>query len=346
MDVVIRINGRGNAWPLELGTRGTRHRSLRCSASEYANTSLSILGYASMDDEEPQWEVLFDVGQGVLPFLVQNGNRLPDAVLLSHPHYDHVSGLDWLGASHRRNRDGQAKLPVFTTAPCWMDIISHYPWLSADFDPVALELRQRTNIDVAPGLSVTAFSVFHGAYAPGACLMLIEYVGKSGQAKAILSGDLLCPLIEPHDYDLLKEAAVAYVDANTRFPCPRSGHWSIVEKSSPVAESLMAWIGKQDIDRLLAPHVGARGFEAFAESFKRSIDSLHQLCWSINSFVERAAPRSVALVHYSGYEDVTDHQETILIDTDLLEWVGNAARSKTVWRVPPIADEFVLYKEV
>lgn len=63
MRVIIRTNGRGNAWPLELGAHGPRHDALVRVASEYANTSLSILGYDGPG--APSWEVLFDVGQGV-----------------------------------------------------------------------------------------------------------------------------------------------------------------------------------------------------------------------------------------------------------------------------------------
>lgn len=341
MRVVIRVNGRGNAWPLELGASDGRHQAHRYSTFEYANTSLSILGYASKDDVEPQWEVLFDAGQGVAPFLIQNGNRLPDAVLISHPHYDHIAGLDWLGASHRRNRWDQAKLPIFATTPCWAEVAGRFPWLNADFVLTELVFRQKTNIAVAPGLSVTAFPVFHGPFAPGACLMLLEYAEGDNQAKAILSGDLLTPLIEPHDYDLLRDAAVAYVDTNTRFPSPGTGHWSITGASD--SDPLKTWLGQQDIDRLLALQKGAQDFEALCKSFKSSVSSLHQLCWSIDTFVMQAAPRSVALVHYSGYEDAKEHKEAILTDTELLDWVSSEASSKTVWRVPRVADEFVLH---
>lgn len=346
MRVIIRVNGRGNAWPLELGASGARHRSHKCSTFEYANTSLSILGYASKDDVEPTWEVLFDVGQGVVPFLIQNGNRLPDAVLISHPHYDHVAGLDWLGASHRRNRRDQAKLPIFATTPCWGEVAGRFPWLNADFTITDLVFRQKTDIAVVPGLSVTAFPVFHGAFAPGACLMLLEYTEGSSRAKAILSGDLLTPLVEPSDYDLLSGAAVAYVDTNTRFPSPRTGHWSLTEKVSKSASDpnpLKTWFGQQDIDRLLSVHKGAQGFEALCESFKSSVNSLHELCWSIDTFVKWAEPQSVALVHYSGYEDAKEHNEVILTDTELLDWASSEACSKTIWRVPRVADEFVLH---
>jgi hypothetical protein len=337
MRVVIRTNGRGNAWPLELGASGARHQSLIDAVPEYANTSLSILGYDRANATEPRWEVLFDIGQGVLPFLVQHGNRLPDAVLLSHPHYDHVSGLDWLGASVRRNRHPHAKLPVLTTSLCWKDITNRFPWFNTDFTLQALTLRPKTAIDVAPGLSVTALPVFHGMYAPGSCLLLLEYTENGAYAKAILSGDLLCPLIEPHDYTLLHGARVAYVDANTRFPCPPSGHWSILHASSG-ANPLPNWMANLKLDDLLAPDAGM-------VSIPRAMHLDRVLCWSIDTFVERVAPQSVALVHYSGYEDSTVHHEAILTDVELRQWVCSNLDAQT-WYIPLAGHKFVLYDEV
>jgi Beta-lactamase superfamily domain len=337
MRVVIRTNGRGNAWPLELGVSGARHQSLIDAASEYANTSLSILGYDRADATEPCWEVLFDIGQGVLPFLVQHGNRLPDAILLSHPHYDHVSGLDWLGASVRRNRHPHAKLPVLTTALCWQDVTHRFPWFNADFALQPLTLHTKTAITDAPGLSVTAFPVFHGAYAPGACLMLLEYAENNVRAKAILSGDLLCPLIEPQDYALLQGARVAYVDANTRFPCPSSGHWSMIGTTGG-ANPLQSWIASQTITNLLVPHAGM-------VSLPPHMHLAHDLCWSIDTFIQRTAPQAVALVHYSGYEDDTVHQEAILTDSQLSQWVCTNLGTQT-WEVPRPGHEFVLYDGV
>ena len=111
MNVCIRVNGRGNAWPLELGAPYSPRYSLLVKQSqEFANTSLSILGIeGNATNGELKWEILFDIGQGVMPFLIQQNNRLPDAVLLSHPHYDHVSGLDWLVQSYKRNRFSQTR---------------------------------------------------------------------------------------------------------------------------------------------------------------------------------------------------------------------------------------------
>jgi hypothetical protein len=324
--IIIRTNGRGNAWPLELGAHGARHDAFINIASEYANTSLSILGYQG--GPEPSWEVLFDIGQGVLPFLVQHGNRLPTAILLSHSHYDHVSGLDWLGASAHRN--GQP-IPVFTTTGCWQDITQRFPWLTPNFIFHSLPFGVITPITGINGLRVTAFPVYHGMYAPGACLLLVEYIGHDNRAtKAILSGDLLCPLIDPNHYHLLEGARIAYVDANTRFPHPDTGHWSIIEAGLAGAGQLAPWIAGRTLQDLLVPHGAAPLLPA-------GIDLRHDLCWSIETFVDRLHPQSVALVHYSGYED-----QQILTDAELRNWLP-AYLNAAAWQVPRPAHEFILY---
>ena len=325
--VVIRTNGRGNAWPLELGAHGPRHDALVRVASEYANTSLSILGYDG--PTVPSWEVLFDVGQGVLPFLVQHGNRLPTAILLSHPHYDHVSGLDWLGAS--ANRYGNP-IPVLTAPLCWEQIKQNFPWLAANFMFCPLQYGVTTPIPGVNRLHVTAFPVYHGPYAPGACLLLLEFnLPNNRVAKAILSGDLLCPLIDPNQYDRLKEVRIAYFDANTRFPHPTTGHWSIIEAPAVGgANELDPWIEAKTLPDLLTAHGGGSLLPA-------GLSLRHDLCWSINTFVDRLRPQHVALVHYSGYED-----QEILTDSELRHWLPLHLNS-AAWRVPLAADEFLLY---
>jgi hypothetical protein len=202
--------------------------------------------------------------------------------------------------------------------------------LSSNFDPVALSFGVKTSINNIAGLSVTAFPVFHGAYAPGACMMLIEYVGLGGAEKAILSGDLLCPLVAPDDYHLLRGVRVAYVDANTRFPAPNSGHWSIIENNPQGQDELAAWIGVHSIHELLTPH-------ADLSLLRSGLNLGTDLCWSIKSFVERIEPQMVSLVHYSGYED-----GEILDDVRLQRWLPSHVSAAT-WKIPRPGDEFVLY---
>jgi hypothetical protein len=67
------------------------------------------------------------------------------------------------------------------------------------------------------------------------------------------------------------------------------------------------------------------------------IDLRHDLCWSIETFVDRLHPQSVALVHYSGYED-----QQILTDAELRNWLPTYL-NVAAWQVPRPAHEFILY---
>ena len=75
----IRINGRGDAWPVLLGQSHPMYSPN--IAEDYANTSYSIVGYEGSKPltENIQWEILIDAGHGIVPFLLKNNNRIPDA---------------------------------------------------------------------------------------------------------------------------------------------------------------------------------------------------------------------------------------------------------------------------
>lgn len=60
MAIHIRVNGRGNAWPLVLGDNNPRHQAHRDKPEEYANTSLSVLGEHDPATGCRRWEVLLE----------------------------------------------------------------------------------------------------------------------------------------------------------------------------------------------------------------------------------------------------------------------------------------------
>lgn len=358
MNVYIRVNGRGNAWPLELGADNPRDSALRGQLLEYSNTSLSILGINGVPSSgELQWDVLFDIGQGIVPFLVQNGNRLPDAVILSHLHYDHISGLDWLVQSYKRNRRKETPLPVYTSKPCWDEVVLRFYWLKDDMKLRELKPGENCIVEEAPGLSLIAFPVFHGDYAPGASLLLAQYRTdtRSLPYQAIFTGDLLCPLLREQDFERLRGAHVIYADANTRFPWPRSGHWSIVDHDArkgigTQSTAIVSWKQRFHPSYLLTPH--SRGFEEvthfFLDEFLNQVGAGHKLYWSIFEFVRRIQPQDVQLVHYSGYEDLKHHEQAILDYERLLDWTQNEARRLDLsvqWRIPKPGDCLPLFSE-
>jgi ribonuclease BN (tRNA processing enzyme) len=362
MGIYIRVNGRGSAWPLELAAHHSsdhRHAALQGRPHEYANTSLSILKVDDAPSHAPvHWEVLFDIGQGIVPFLVQHGNRLPDAVILSHPHFDHVSGLDWLVQSYRRQTSAKAPLPVYTSKPCWETVARIFGYLvhSERLPGMLLrELRPGESQDIpeAPGLQVTAFPVFHGDFAPGASLLLLEYA-EAAHRKAVLTGDLLCPLLRHSDFERLRDADVLYVDAYSRFPWPRTNHWSFAaydprQGRETESTELTAWRRDYPLTYLITPHTRAferqthRQYYRFFDDFLlEALQDRSQLCWSIVEFAQRIQPQRIQLVHYGGHEDLRHYGQAILNDEELLSWTQREALSCNLaaeaWSVPRPGD--------
>lgn len=343
----IRVNGRGNAWPLDLrptDTQNLRHNELFKQFSEYSNTSFSIL-IESKDAAEPQARVhlLLDVGQGIVPFLVQQEDGFPDALIVSHPHFDHIAGLDWLVQTYARYRP-ESKLPIYTSRPCWDAIIAHhFSYLGDKIDPHYLLPGERLKVR---GIEITGYPVFHGDFAPGAMMILLNFVDGS---KALFTGDLMCPLLRPQDWTEICGVDVVCVDANTRFPYPRSGHWSIVNhdpKKRGLSSKLNDWTEGKHPSYLITPH--SRGFEKrthdYLDEFLRQGLQYQTPCWSIFEFVRLIEPKQVQLVHYSGYEDHQHHDgQEIMTDPVLLEWTEQewavfAPMPRIAWNVPKPGD--------
>jgi len=77
----IRIYGRGNTRPVLLGQSHPMY--LPNIAEDYANASFSIVRYEGSKPltENIQWEILIGAGHGIVPSLLKNNNRIPDAIV-------------------------------------------------------------------------------------------------------------------------------------------------------------------------------------------------------------------------------------------------------------------------
>ncbi len=361
MKVTIRTNGRGNAWPQELGEPADpRQRALATDAYEHANTSFSILGGSDGQD----WQVLFDVGLGLGPFLVNEGaRRLPDVLVISHPHLDHFGGADAVVAAQRRYCSGK-RLPLYCSRPTWRRFLDTFGYLEPHLEFRPLIPGVAAAIPEAPGLWITGFPVFHGETAPGAIMAQFAFDAASGEkpVRAIFSGDLLCPLLRPCDVEEMRTAKVLYVDANNKFPAPRSGHWSITSGDHCLEpeQSLAHWFaeGRASLSYLMSPHLHGwdkdtcRYFDEFV-GWHHGADPRSALAWTILRFVENVAPATVKLVHISQYEDLRHYGAEVLEDRrleqfawDNWERLGGSSghvSNNVQFRVPRPGDLFQLH---
>lgn len=335
MSYAVLVNGRGNAWPIEVGAPcgpGSRSAAVGSDLREYANTSFSIVRESAAGNLV--WSVLVDVGMGVIPALVQSGNRLPDAVVLTHPHLDRIAGLDWLIANN--GRYGKRPLPVYASEACYNEVLTRFPWLRAGMVFKPFSLGQFIAVDTAPGLRVKALPVFHGDYAPGACMVLAvlaDATTAGGETRVLFTGDLLCPLLRKADLDELQGLTAVFADANTRFPWPNSNHWSITIGN--YQHVLQEWSRYGDAQALLKPHEGDMSAGEFLAQFLAEQPPLFW-AWAIDEFVKAIQPKNVSVVHYSGYEDAKHHDKAILTDEDLLTWLheGGVDTGAAQWHIP------------
>lgn len=351
----IRVNGVGNAWPVPLGTS---HPFYDASDPEnLANVSFSILkvsgnpGSDGINPESIEWEVLVDAGHGIVQYMIRHGNRMPDAVVLTHAHLDHTLSLDWIIQSYYRHYRKEKSMPLHASRPAWEFFSSSFPQLP----PLTLyrELKPgvKTGIEGIGGLKLTPFPVYHGESARGSGMLLFEFQSETpggtgnepevnNPVRILFSGDILCPLLRRADYRLLENCDMAFLDSNNRFPYTSSNHWSICsEGADGKSESkfLKSWRQQVSCTHLMAPHLPVKRdpeVHAYFDEFLAYCDETMPL--SVFDFCSRVRPRRVMLVHYSGMEDMNHHGEDLMNPVQLENWANAEAERRG------IASEFMV----
>lgn len=395
--IYIRVNGRGNAWPIPLGQEHPFYS--RNNIEDYANTSFSIINtngnksphqkfhphikpqhqnlwcggkinlsesasggpdsvisYKKIHNHNINWEILIDAGHGIVQYLIKHNNRLPEAIILTHPHIDHTLSIDWIIQSYYRYNN-KKRYPVYASKLCWELVVQSFPHLENIVKFNELKYGIPLKIKEAPDLKVIPFPVFHGENAPGATMLTFEYEDENLQKhKAIFSGDLLCPLLRNSGYQLLTDAKVLFVDANNRFPYPGCNHCSIIseppEKLGRERTNFLAqWKENLNLSYLIAPHSTSRQtvkqnkaiHPYFAEFLKEKNEN--KLCLSVFDFVKNISPQNTMLVHYCGDEDLRYYNQEQFTDKQLLEWTIQQAKNhniSTKFYVPRTGDLFQL----
>jgi hypothetical protein len=176
---------------------------------------------------------------------------------------------------------------------------------------------------------------------------------KSGDSTrvAILTCDLLRPLLRGSDMASLAGAEVLYVEANNRFPWPKSGHWSISSSSpSGYSNALSIWDPKNHPSYLIAPHTrrfdtsSHAYFDEFLSEALQGKDA--SALFGVLDFVREVGAKTVKVLHYSGYEDSSNYKQPILTDNDLLAWIQAEAAAAGItgvtWEVAAPDDRYTL----
>ncbi len=194
-ELLLRVNGRGGAWLGDLYNDTGHDVALHQDPYRRANTSVSLI---LRRQGEVRLHVLVDVGMGALNSLLEyqyqaHLNRI-DALLLTHPHFDHIAGLDWLAAMVRRSDvPGQPKpLPLYCSDGCYEEAITRrFTWLKDLFAHRPLSSGKPFQIEGRDGarLGVTPMAVWHGPTAPGAMIYSIE--APAQRKRIVLAWDML-----------------------------------------------------------------------------------------------------------------------------------------------------------
>ncbi len=328
---VLRVNGRGNAWPIPIAQVHPFY-SLP-GAPDYANASYSLLER----DEKGKVvrDLLVDAGHGIVPFLLRHGNRIPDAMLITHPHFDHTLGMDWIIQSYYRFR-GKKRYPVYATRGCREQILATMPHLEELVAFTDLSYGEAVEVkEMGEGITVTAFPVYHGPHARAAAMLLVEVA--PARRRLLFTGDVLLPLLRERDLERLGGVDWLITDANNRFPYPKSNHWS-VSRHPGDEKFLEPWLEEMTPDKLMAPHnhqsyANYQYLLGFFEDFPDKKDYL----LTVLDFAARIRPGHLLLAHYSGLEDEKYYGEKLLDTEGLRQWSQRTASSAvpgTTVRVP------------
>jgi len=276
-------------------------------------------------------EFIVDAGHGSIPMLLNSYNRIPEAIFITHPHFDHILGVDWIAQSYYRYHE-KKKYPLYATARCWEMMVTTIPHLAQIIDFQELPYGEPVAVGGDPGTSVTAFPVYHGPHALGAAMLyFVMDTGMDHRIRILFTGDILTPLLHAKDYDTIMGVDFLVADSNNRFPYPRCNHWSLDSgKIHHGQDYLREWQDTITIHQLLESHLmPPLPDHPYFDNLKRQeLEAV--LCTSVFDFVTRIRPEKVLIVHYGGLEDERYYLERILTASELMRWIRNEAGKRMI----------------
>ncbi|MFN8257828.1 MAG: MBL fold metallo-hydrolase [Bacteroidales bacterium] len=343
-EIIIRTNGRGNAWPVFPGFR--HHFYDHTNFYDLTNASYSILRRNILTGAIEN-EILIDAGHGIVQFNLSNQNRMPDAIVITHPHIDHTLSLDWFAQANYRVKG--TLLKVYASKLCIRQVFTNFPQLEKLVEFEELLPGNPVQPKEFPGIEIVFFPVFHGESAHGSGMILIGFKSGNKQKKVLFTGDLLCPLLRNMDIEFLKACQLIFVDSNNRFPYPKTNHWSISGFTRNATEDYFSqWLNDKGryiswlVTTSLTPEpntISGNYFDCFLEEQLAG----RKLFFDVFSFVRELQPEQVNLIHYSGREDRLYNNSPGLNSHELKCWANSEAvklKLNTKFHVPLVGEEF------
>jgi phosphoribosyl 1,2-cyclic phosphodiesterase len=198
--LVVRING---TLP-DISTLGSEEKSERAAEVKRqgtsTNTSCSI--FARIETDQKIFHMLADIGQGIVKSIEKGASDLglnsssfiPDALLLTHSHDDHIKELPVLVNKVNEEDESRGKnLKIFCTVECQDQIIKKFPQLSEkttnNGNRVSFNIVQPDETFEVGPFSVMPILADHGDNSPpGSVIYIVKLLDRK---KIIIGWDFL-----------------------------------------------------------------------------------------------------------------------------------------------------------
>ena len=227
--LLLRING---ILP-DIATLGSIEKSERAAEVKRlgtsTNTSCSL--FAMARETNQIFHILVDIGQGIVKSIEKgiidlgfaSSSILPDALLVTHSHDDHIVELPLLADKTSKSKN----LNIYCTSQCRDQILSKYPQLSSKINTnnelVFSIVQPDQTFQVGP-FSVIPLLADHGDNSPAGSVI---YIVKLTNRKVIIGWDFLS--LPNVNEDLLWNPDLAILGTQSYNPHPQTGMISVSE---------------------------------------------------------------------------------------------------------------------